>query len=345
MSQSLTERQQKILKLIVQGYTETIEPVSSRSITDYYGEEISSATVRNEMGDLESLGYVTHPHTSAGRIPTDLGYRFYIDHLLPEETMDPRLALSISRQLKEEIAEMNGLIEKATGVLALLTRQAGMITHPEMKALLFKNVEIYLIDQQSAVVVWRAVSGYSATHLLELPEGISEGLLQRARNFFNQELQGLPFDELGQAIEKLLSQKRSSLHELYEFALRISAEALRRMKVSKLYIEGSSFILENPEFRDINKTVPVFQALEKRKEFIELLNQSAGTAGVRVYVGRENPWAEIWDCSLVTAVYKAGGKPAGILAVLGPRRLRYASVISQVGFMAREMTQVLEAWM
>lgn len=344
MVKELTERQKHILAIIVNAFIETFEPVGSRTISRKYHLEVSPATIRNEMSDLEESGFITHPHTSAGRMPTDLGYRYFIDHLLEPESISPEVACQIKDRFQEQIKWVDELVEKASRLLAGITKQTGIVSYPGMKELFFRRIDLRKFDGSQIWVVWTTTTGFSITQLVDLGGSAEEELLNKIANFFNEELPGFSFSEIPGEIVRRLSARRDSLYRLYEQAVLIGEEVLRRAGILRFCVEGSSHILEQPDFQDISRTTPIFRTLENREVLLELMKDSAAQDGVQVHVGRENKLSEIWDCSLIAANYKLHGKPAGVLGILGPRRMPYANLISYVDFISKEISSVLERW-
>lgn len=344
MEKRLTERQRKILSIIVDSYVETAEPVGSRTISKRYHLDLSPATIRNEMSDLEEAGLVTHPHTSAGRIPTDVGYRYFINHLLKKETVSQQLADDISYQFKTQMEGLDDLVEKASRILAAMTDQAGIVSYPEMQDLSFGEIRLYRLDPTHVLVIWVTTTGFIQNQVVDMKEEISEETLKKIANFFNDELTGLAFREMPQEIAKRLSQRKDSIYLLYRRALQIVEESLKRIQTVRFCLEGSSHILAKPEFQDIAKIRLLFQALEKKDKLLDLLREDLYDEGVRVHIGKENKWQEIWDCSLITANYKYRGKVVGAMGILGPSRMHYGAVMAFVDYFSKELSQALQHW-
>jgi len=344
MNKELTERQKRILSIIVDAYVENSEPVGSRMIARKYHLDISPATIRNEMSDLEEAGLITHPHTSAGRIPTDIGYRYFIDHLIERQMLAPGIAFDISHQLKHEIEWIDGLIERVSCLLAGITKQAGIVSYPEMKDLVFRRLDLQRFDERHVWTVWTTTTGFSTTLLVDMKNPVTEEEILKIGNFFNEELSGCVFSEIPAEIKNRLSLRRDSLFKLHELAVRMGEEALRKIGASRLCVEGSSHILEKPDFQDISKTTSIFRTLENRQGLLELMKEGILSDGVQVHIGRENKLEEIWDCSLITSNYKVHGRTVGVLGILGPKRMPYSSLISYVDFVSREISRVLEQW-
>jgi heat-inducible transcriptional repressor len=344
MESQLSQRKKKILSIIVDAYADSAEPVGSRTIAKKYHLELSPATIRNEMSDLEEAGLITHPHTSAGRVPTDLGYRYYIDWLVEKRQVSPAVACEVTQQFRREIEWIDELVERASRILATLTGETGIVSYPEIRDLSFRRLDLYRMDRAHVWVAWISATGQIQHHVIEMGEEVSEENLKRVSTFFNEELTGVPFRKLAAEIARRLENKRDSLHRLYELSLEIVQEALRKAEATRLVLDGSLHMLEKPEFQELSKIRSLFQALEKKHELFELIWEDSPQESVQVRVGRENKWREIWDCSLITAGYQWQGKTVGFVSILGPRRMHYASLISFVEYLAHEMSRAFDQW-
>lgn len=344
MRRKLRDRQKKILSIIVDSYVETAEPVGSRTISRKYHLDVSPATIRNEMSDLEEAGLVTHPHTSAGRIPTDRGYRYFIDYLLKKETVSMELAEAIANDFRQEIEGVEDLIEKASRILSAFTEQAGVVSYPEVENLSFAGLKLHPLDGTHVVAIWMTASGWIHDQVIDMKEEVSEETVKRIMNFFNTELSGVPFRKMSEEITRRLGERRDSLHALYQQSFRILNEALRKIHTARVCLEGSFHILEKPEFQDSDKSLLLFRALENRDRLLDLLREDPMPRGIRVQIGRENKWQEIWNCSLITSHYAWKGNDVGVLGILGPSRMRYAQAMALVQCVAQELSRALERW-
>lgn len=344
MNKSLTDRQKKIFSIIVNSYVETAEPVGSRTIAKKYHLDLSPATIRNEMSELEEAGFITHPHTSAGRVPTDLGYRYFINYLLQKETISQQLASDIFNEFQQEREGLDDLLEKATQILSALTEQTSIVIYPEMKDLIFNHISLHRLGENHVAAVWLSASGLIQNQMIDMREEVSEDTLKKIMNFFNRELTGIPFGEMKREILGRLSERKGSLEHLYRQALQIAEDSLRKIQAARLRLEGAFHILEKPEFQNIAKTRLLFQALEQKDRLCHLLREDIADSGIKVHIGRENQWEEIWDCSLITTSYKWAGHSAGVLGILGPSRMRYGAVMAIVDHISKELSHVLERY-
>ncbi len=338
----LTDRQQDILRIIVSMYVKTITPVGSRTIAKFYQDALSPATVRNEMHDLEEQGYIKQPHTSAGRIPTDQGYRHYVDHLKPENTVPPHVAALVAREYRERMDNIETLFERTSKILSSLSEQAGLVVFPIFEGLTLKRIELTPLGTKYLLVVWVTSNGFVQNKIIssnEIP--ITE--LERINRMLNEELSGIQMSEVrDRLIDKLNVQH--SLHRLYQSAQTIIQESLPKTQSRRLALEGSRFILDQPEFHDWEKSRRLFKTLEEKEFLTDLVQTNSQYEGVNVQIGLEHHCEDIWDCSFVTAQYRIHEKVVGSLGVLGPRRMPYERMISLVDYVSRRFSEALEQW-
>jgi len=341
MDKQLTDRQKRIFSIILDSYVETAEPVGSRTIAKKYHLDLSPATIRNEMSELEEAGLITHRHTSAGRVPTDLGYRFFINYLLQHETISQELAGSISREFRKEMEGLDDLLEKTTRILSAVTEQASIVIYPEMKDLIFSQIGLHRLSGTHVMAVWMGASGLVHNQMIDMREDVSEDTLKKITHFFNQELSGVAFGDMKDEILRRLSERKDSLAHLYRQALQITEDSLKKIQAARLRLEGAFHILEKPEFQDVAKTRLLLQALDQKDKLCHLLREDANDAGIRVHIGRENQWQEIWDCSLITAAYQWGEGSSGVIGILGPSRMRYGMAMALVSHISKELSLML----
>jgi heat-inducible transcriptional repressor len=340
----LTPRQKQILALVIRAYIETIVPVGSRSLAQNSGLNLSPASLRHEMGILEEQGYLTHPHTSAGRVPTDKGYHFYVREAVREEPLSEEVLNFISRQMEGKIENLESLMERASRVLSKMAEEAVLIVSPEIRELYLKELSLVPWDEGRLLAVWCTTSGLVQDGLVEMGEPIAAEEAERVRNFINEELAGLAIKDLEEELVRRIESRRDSLRRIYERTLQIVRKSLPPWGAPKVFVEGSRYILSQPEFQNTEKVQRLMKLLEEKTNLLELLETRRGTEGIWVAIGAGDLSREIWDCSLVSAPYLWRGKYMGTLGVLGPRRMPYGRIIGLVHQMAEEVTHVLERW-
>lgn len=340
----LKQRQKDVLRVIVSTYVKTVNPVGSRTIAQYYQNRLSPATIRNEMHGLEEKEYVSQPHTSAGRVPTDKGYRYYVDHLMSEPKIPAYVAALVAREYRERIDNMESLVDRTSKILSTLSEQAGFVLFPIFEESILRRVELTPLGHSRLLVVWVVNNGFIQDRVIDMNEEIPEAELERINRFLNQELSGLPMTKIEVHLTERLKQVNDALRTLYRSASFIVRDGFPKTLERKLSVQGSRYILEQPEFKDWEKSRRLFKVLDSKESLVGLCHARTGSIGPQVQIGLEHHCDDIRDCSVVTAEYFVNQKPAGALGILGPRRMAYDQTISVVDFMARRFGELLEKW-
>lgn len=337
----LTERQRQILSIVVSQFVSSATPVSSQVIAKVCELGVSSATIRNELSALEEMGYITHPHTSAGRLPTDKGYRYFVDHLLAREAVSRDMAFKVAGIFKERVQSVDVLMRKASKLLSSLTDEASLIIFPKLETQHFKKVTLISIDELHLVVVWISTSGLIWHGTLELENPLDAEVLGQLANFLNKELEGLSFHKMAAFLNSKLRERRDSLHRLQELSLKVVNESLKFSQELRLVLEGSKNVLDQPEFEDLAKSRRFLGLFESKEDLLKIFDETAQSAGLRIHIGGESHLRNFSDFSVVTSTYPLKDNSLGMMGVLGPKRMDYAKVISLVEYMADEMAGVL----
>ena len=324
----LTARDQEILRATILYYIKSASPVGSRTLTKLTDLGLSPATIRNVMADLEESGFLSQPHTSAGRIPTEKAYRFYVDALLglsphpAEDSEFARLRLSPSEDIKETLHE-------ASRLLSLLSRYAGVVMTPRASILQFARVELIRLGERHLLVIFVSTDGSLHNRMVEVDEEWSPDQLRQVSSELNQRFAG---QDLATIRATLLDEMREQKRR-YDQLMRqiVQAAELSKDRSEDVYVEGKANILEAPEFADVDKMKTLFKTFEEKYRIVTLIDKSLETDGVHVFIGSENSVLGIPDLSLVVANYRCGGQPAyGTVGVLGPIRMEYDRVIPLV---------------
>ena len=342
--ENLKERQKEVLRIIVGTYVKTAMPVGSRAIAKSYQSEFSPATIRNEMHDLEELDFIQQPHTSAGRVPTDKGYRYYVDHLMLETKVAPHTVALVAREYRDRMDNMEVLIERTSRILSTLSEQAGFVVFPAFEGLVFKQIELTDLGRRHLLVVWVTDNGFVQNQVIDMKEEIPDEELVRINRFLNQELKGMFLDQIRSYLTEKLKRAHDSLRVLCQTASTIVLESFPKTEHRRLSVEGSRYMLEQPEFQNWEKSTRLFKTLEARESLMDLIQENQGSGGVQVQIGLEHHCEDIWDCSFVTAQYRVNQRTTGTLGILGPRRMQYERVISLVDFVSRRFGETLEQW-
>ncbi len=340
----LTPRQKEILTRTIESHIETFHPVGSRTLTERYAMHLSPALVRQEMGTLEELGYLNHPHTSAGRVPTDKGYHFYVDEGIEQESVPTPVLRVISQAMEEGARDFETLMERASHVLSTISQEAALMMAPPLQQLYLKEISLVPLSGSRVLAVWCSTSGLVRNCVVKMGEPILAEEAERISNFVNKELAGVPIHTLEEALSKRAERHRDSFRRLYERTLEIVRASAPHQEMPRLFVEGSRYVLRQPEFRDLEKFRLFVSTVEEKSRLVDLLSQQPQEEGIHIAIGEGGLSKEMWDCSLVSSPYLWERKYVGTVAVLGPRRMPYGRIMGLVSRMAQELTQVLARW-
>ncbi|MBI3333820.1 MAG: heat-inducible transcription repressor HrcA [Candidatus Omnitrophica bacterium] len=336
----LKSRSHKILEAIIEAYTESAVPVGSEFLLERYRFGVSPATIRNVMAELEEQGLITHPHTSAGRVPTDRGYRYYVDLLMDLGRLRPDEEAHIEEGIAQaSVEEPEELLEQAARLLAELTQEAGVVLVPKLAQGSFRHLELILMDQREIVGVLIASEGLIKHVMLELEEPVQEDELGRLERFLNQELAGMPLGQVHSYLERSLLETTSAFFHLYKRAMDLLSLGPFFQEDPSLILEGTSWIFEAPEFKDIERTRRLLKALERKSELVGILERDLSFDDAKLHIGHENRGTFLTDCTVAAASYRLRGGVTGALGILGPTRMDYPRVTALVGRMARTVTR------
>ncbi len=334
----LDERKTRILQAIIRNYLETGEPVGSRTISKYTDLHLSSATIRNEMADLEELGYILQPHTSAGRIPSDKGYRFYVDAMMEAKERENReaTALILERQNRMEL-----MLKQVVKVLAQNTNYASMIAAPSPRKGRLKFIQLSRMEERQLLAVVVTEGNMIRNNLLDLDRDLSDEALLKLNMLVNTHLAGLSLEEihLGRILE--LKGQAGEYGELVGHVIEKVAQAFGQdAEDLEIYTSGAENIFRYPELADNQKASLLINTLEEKQLLGDLMQEAlsdeSGT-GIQVYIGRESPVNHMQDCSVVTATYQLEGGMRGSIGIIGPKRMDYDKVISTLRDLQEQM--------
>lgn len=337
----LTERQKQILHAIVDDYIRSAEPVGSRTISKRGDVKFSPATIRNEMSDLEEMGYISQPHTSAGRVPSHKGYRFYVDHLIKPKKLSIKDIQYIRRMFAEQFEEFEEMIKQTASVLSELTNYMAIVLGSEFFETTLKHIQLIPLSANSAVAILVTNSGHVEHRKINVQEGISIAEMERLVNLFNEKLVGIPVVDLRKKLYTEIALELETHFEHYQQALHIVEQSILREKDDKVYLGGTTKIFSQPEFQDIDKVKGLFELLEQTDRIQELLALNEEQTGIHVRIGPENKDEAVSNCSIITATYTVGGKTMGTLSILGPTRMNYRKVISILDYLKDDLDTFL----
>ena len=336
------ERQEKILSAIVESYIDTAIPVGSRAISQRFRWSVSPATIRNVMADLEGMGLITHPHTSAGRVPTDKGYRFYVDSLLEPKHLTEEEESIINKLLHRKFEDFDSLMHASSRAISMITNVAGIVLTPRLKRSVFKHIEFITIDSSRILAVLMTGSGIVRSSIMEIEQELTRQELLRISEFLNQELDGMFLAEIKNYLTRRLLQEHDSFHTFLKKAMLIlSMPNLFRME-DRMYFEGATSLMSCPEFEDVSKTRIFLKLFEDKKDIMNLFNEDMESDGIKVHIGRENTCKDIQECTIITSNYKIKQRTIGAIGAIGPTRMEYGKVISAVTYLSKVLGEALE---
>lgn len=323
----LDERKKKILQAVIRNYLETGEPVGSRTISKYTDLNLSSATIRNEMADLEEMGYIFQPHTSAGRIPSDKGYRFYVDAMMEEKE---REVVDMKGVLVERQNKIETLLKQVARVLAQNTQYATMVSAPRTKRSKLKFIQLSRVDAHQLLAVIVIEGNVIKNNILSVEEQLDDETLLKLNILLNTNLNGLAIDEINLAMIAVMKQQAGIHSHIVGEVIDAVAEAIRAEEDLEIYTSGTNNIFRYPELADQQMASELINTFEEKQLLGELLQEThgeTGETGIQVYIGSETPVKSMRDCSVVTATYELGGGMKGTIGIVGPKRMDYDKVV------------------
>ncbi|NLN76064.1 MAG: heat-inducible transcription repressor HrcA [Armatimonadetes bacterium] len=335
----LDNRKQVILKAIVTDYVRTAEPIGSRALMTHYRLGVKSATIRNEMAELAELGYLHQPHTSAGRIPSDRGYRFYVDRLMGAAGLAKTEAESARHKLTPRRAEMDLILEHACKILSDMAHHASVATHPSFEDARISHISVAHIGPGRMLALLVLDSGRVVHEFLDLSSEAGAVNSQVATDFLMRIFEDKTLESASAA--SLEAEESASLAELFAKVHDFIARESSRAGETDVTTEGAGYMVQQPEFRDTKRLEAVLSVLEQRSALYKLFSSTYLGPGVSVIIGSENPVEQMRDCSFVGSRYNISGRPAGTIGILGPTRMDYRRAVSAVGFMARNLGDLL----
>ena len=323
MVQELDERKRKILKAIIQTYLETGEPVGSRTISKYTDLNLSSATIRNEMSDLEELGYILQPHTSAGRIPSDMGYRLYVDELMKEKEQE---VSEIKEMMIEKTDRMEKVLKQVVKVLASNTNYATMITGPAYHHNKVKFIQLSKVNEEQLLAVIVTEGNLVKNQIIHLDGAIDDEQILKLNLLLNTQLNGLTVEEISLGMITKLKEQAGVHSGVVSRVLDTIAESISSdAEEVPVYTSGANNIFKYPELSDSSKASELISAFEEKKLLVDMIRDTGPdpteNTGIQVYIGNEGPISTMKDCSVVTASYDLGEGMKGTIGIIGPKRM------------------------
>jgi heat-inducible transcriptional repressor len=343
MNQELSEREKNILRYVIQQFILTASPVGSRNIAKRYSLGLSPATVRNIMADLEDEGFINHPHTSAGRVPTDKGYRFYVDSLMDIQKLKISERTYIKEKLEEGV-EANELLNITSNLLSKITKQLACVTYPRLESGILEKIQLVSLSSTRLLVVISIKSGLVKTITLELSSEIEQEKIEPVQNLLNERLAGLKLSEIretfSERFQDLMEEDNTSIIRLfYDSVDKIFKDVLRK---DNLFISGARNIIRQPEFEDPERFQGIIELIEDKDIIIHILEKSGDIVPEQVFIsiGSENDDKKLSDYSFITKEYNLG-ETHGTLGIIGPKRMEYNRIVAIVDYMSKMLSEML----
>ncbi len=340
--QELDERKRKILNAIIRNYLDTGEPVGSRTISKYSDLNLSSATIRNEMSDLEELGYILQPHTSAGRIPSDKGYRFYVDNLILEKD---REVTEMKEFMIEHTERVEQVLKQMAKTLATNTNYTAMITAPSYQRNKVKFIQLSQVDEEQLLAVIVTEGNIVKNKMISTREALDNETLLKLNILLNSSLNGLSADQINLATIARLKEQAGIHSNIVGDVLDALAGAFQEEEELEVYTSGTTNILKYPELSDSQKASELLNAFEEKKQLITLVNETLSSGeqtGIQVYIGDESPIQNMKYCSVVTATYQIGEGMQGTIGIIGPKRMDYENVMDNLKTLKSQLDSVFQ---
>lgn len=338
----LDDRKAKILHAIIKNYLDTGEPVGSRTISKYSDLNLSSATIRNEMSDLEELGYIVQPHTSAGRIPTDKGYRLYVDQIMKEKD---REVSEMKELMVEKADKMELILKQVVKLLATNTNYATMISTPRYQRNKLKFIQLSQVDEEHILAVVVVEGNIIKNKIIDSLEPLDNETILKLNILLNSNLNGLSIDEINLSVISQIKEKAGIHSGIVNSVLDAVAEAIKPDEDLEIYTSGATNIFKYPELSDTEKASELISALEEKQQLVNLVTETLTQEqenGIQVYIGNESPIQTMKDCSVVTATYELEEGVKGTIGIIGPKRMDYEKVLDTLKTLMKQLDGIFK---
>lgn len=341
---SLNPRAEILLKALIERYVIDGQPVGSRTLARQAGLELSPATVRNVMADLEDMGLVSSPHTSAGRVPTERGYRVFVDTLLQVKPLNSNDLHKLEQELLAN-HDPQHLIENASHVMSEVCKLAGIVMAPRREEqLAFRHIDFVSLTDKRVLVILVTQDGQVHNRIIQADSEYSSAELVQAANYFNETYIGVSLGDVKRALLNEIQQASDDMHRIMQVAVHMARAALGSgEQPDDLVVSGESNLMDFPELGDVRKLRKLFDTFTAKRDLLHLLDQSMRAGGVKIFIGSESGYEALADCSVVTVPYSMDGRIVGTLGVIGPTRMAYEQVISIVDITARLLSGALSS--
>lgn len=341
----LDERKLKVLYAIINSYIISAEPIGSRTISKHYDLGVSSATIRNEMSDLEELGLLNKPHSSAGRVPSDKAYRLYVDSLLKLDQfiLDIHKKEKIKSILIKESKELDHILQNAAKVLSEITNYTALAISPQLKSSKVKHIQLVPIDDRQVLLVLVNNSDIVKNSILKLESPISYELLNTISNILNNRLKGLTFEEMIKVLDNGILKELYEYRHILDRLIPVLGKSVGDIENIDLYYEGLTRIMNYPEYKDIDKAKSIISFIEDKDLLLDMLLNNSIKHDIDIRIGNENNYSQLKDCSIITATYSFGGKTIGKIGIIGPTRMDYYKLINTLKLFSVNITEIIDS--
>lgn len=343
----LDERSRQVLYAVVQSYISKPEPVGSRFVTKKYSFGFSPATVRNIMADLEELGFLSQPHTSAGRVPTDKGYRFYVDSIMGIGEMDRFSSAQndfveqFARKIENIRSDLNNMFQEVTNTLSVMSNYIGVVTPPRAEKTIFNRIDFIRYREDKVVAVLLTEEGVIKNKIIKVDLGLTQDDLNRIADYLNAEYSGRTIDEIKSLLVKKAYKEKALWDKLISKAIKIYEQAIS-FEENDVFVSGLYDVMNLPDFSDISKIKEISRAIRDKHIILKLLDELSDSEGVHVFIGSENPVEEMRRLSVVASTYMEKDRPMGVIALIGPTRMDYPKAIYMVDAIARCISRTFD---
>ncbi|HCX89439.1 MAG: heat-inducible transcription repressor HrcA [Deltaproteobacteria bacterium CG_4_9_14_3_um_filter_44_9] len=342
MAETLLERSTNILHAIINEYILTGEPVGSRTISKKYNLSLSPASIRNAMADLEEMGLLSQPHTSAGRIPTDEGLRYYVDCILKVRELTKQEKETIKSRYRPLNLEITDVMKETSLVLSKISRYTGIVLAPKFNNRIFKHIEFIKLNENQILIVFVSKAGIVDNKVVEIEENLSQDELYKFTRYLNEILTDLTLSEVREKIIDEMKKESNMYDRLLSRALKISQKVFGNYREDDIYIGGKCNIFEFPEFCDVEKMKTILRTFEEKNILIKLLDKAMETDGIQIFIGTESQSQEMKGCSIVISPYTWKDYALGTLGVIGPTRMNYCDVVPIVNYTAKMVSKIMD---
>jgi len=341
MNIELSDRSQLLMKMLVERYIKDGQPVGSKALSDSTALTVSPATIRNTMKQLEDLGLIKSPHTSAGRVPTEQGYRFYVDSILNIQPFNENAFESLQNQLDEN-DNHDTVVQKASSLLSELTQMAGVVMVPKPQSIALRQVEFMPLEGNQILAVLVINNQEIQNRIISTDKQYSRSELEQAANYLNMHFAGKDIAQMGQALKGELLETKSEMNHLMELVVQFTGQVTQQQdQQEQVIVDGQANLIGNQGLNDMEKLKQLFDAFQQKTDIMHLLDRCVDGDGVQIFIGHESGYEPLDKCSVVTAPYSIEGETLGVLGVIGPTRMSYERVVPVVDMTAKIVSSAL----